>query len=52
MDLECTQDWYDHETKSIEETPDFKLPWDFPIQMDHKIEQNRHYIVVLDKKAR
>ena len=49
----CRFDWdkncYNHEPKSVCESPNSKLLWDFKIQTDNKIGNNKPDIVVLDK---
>lgn len=52
--FDCFQHWYDHESKPVEESQESKLLWDFPIQTDNKIEQDRPNIlyVVIGKNSK
>ena len=44
--------WYEYEPESVLENKDYKILWDFSIQIDHIIEARRPDLVVVDKKDR
>ena len=44
--------WYEHEPESVLENEDYKILWDFSIQIDHVIGVRRPDLVVVDEKER
>ena len=48
-DIECSKNWYEHKTKSIEENEKTKILWDVTIKTGRVIEVRRPNIVVIDK---
>ena len=50
--FEAGDKWYEHEPESALENKDYKILWDFSIQIDHVIEARRPGLVVVDKKMR
>ena len=50
--VECSDKWYEHSPKSVEENEGVKLLWDFTIQTDHEIHLRRPDIVIQKKKAK
>ena len=50
--VECSDKWYEHSPKSIEENEEVKLLWDFTIQTDREIHHRRPDIVIQKKKAK
>ena len=50
--VECSDKWYEHSLKSIEENEELKLLWDFTIQTDCGIHHRRPDIVIQKKKAK
>ena len=46
----CSQDkWYEHKPEPVKENSNAKLLWDFTIQTDKRLAQNRPDIVLVDK---
>ena len=50
--VECSDKWYEHSLKSVEENEEVKLLWDFTIQTDREIHHRRPDIVIQKKKAK
>ena len=50
--VECSDKWYEHSPKSVEENEDVKLLWDLTIQTDREIHRRRPDIVIQKKKAK
>ena len=50
--FEAGDKWYEHEPERVLENKDYKILWDFSIQIDHVIEARRPRLVVVDKKER
>ena len=50
--VECSDKWYEHSPKSVEEIEEVKLLWDFTIQTDCEIHHRRPDIVIQKKKAK
>ena len=50
--VECSDKWYEHFPKSVEENEDVKLLWDFTIQTDREIHHRRPDIVIQKKKPK
>ena len=50
--VECSDKWYEHSAKSIDENEEVKLLWDFTIQTDREIHHRRPDIVIQKKKAK
>ena len=50
--VECSDKWYDHSPKSVEENEEVKLVWDFTIQTDREIYHRRPAIAIEKKKPR
>ena len=50
--FEAGDEWYEYEPESVLENEDYKILWDFSIQIDHVIEARRPDLVVVDKKER
>ena len=50
--FEAGDKWYEHEPDSVLKIEDYKILWDFSIQIDHIIEAQRPDLVVVDKKRR
>ena len=52
--VECSDKWYEHSPKSIEENEEVKLLWDLTIQTDREIHHrsSRPDIVIQKKKAK
>lgn len=50
--VECSDKWYEHSPKSVEENEEVKLLWDFTIQTDREIHHRRPDIVIQKKKAK
>ena len=50
--FEAGDEWYEYEPESVLENEDYKILWDFSIQIDHVIEARRPDLVVIDKKER
>ena len=50
--FEAEDKWYEHDPESASENEDYKILWDFSIQIDHVIEARRPELVVVDKKKR
>ena len=50
--FEAGDKWYEHEPESVLENEDYKILWDFSIQIDHVIEAPRPDLVVLYKKKK
>ena len=48
--FEAEDKWYEHEPDSVLENEDYKILWDFSIQIDHVIEARRPDLVVVDKE--
>ena len=48
--FEAGDKWYEHESESVLENKDYKILWDFSIQIDHVIEAQRPDLVVVKKK--
>ena len=48
--VECSDKWYEHSPKSIEENEEVKLLWDFTIQTDREIHHRTPDIVIQKKK--
>ena len=42
--------WYEYEPESVLENKDYKILWDFSIQIDHIIEARRPDLVAVDKE--
>ena len=42
--------WYEYEPESVLENKDYKILWDFSIQIDHIIEARRPDFVAFDKE--
>ena len=49
--VECSDKWYEHSPKSVEENEEVKLLWDFTIQTDREIHHRRPDIVIQKKKV-
>ena len=47
--VECSDKWYEHSPKSVEENDKVKLLWDFTIQTDREIHHRRPDIVIQEK---
>ena len=50
--VECSDKWYEHSPKSVEENEEVQLLWDFTIQTDREIRHRRPDIVIQKKKAK
>ena len=50
--FEVGDKYYEHEPEKVLENEDYKILWDFSIQIDHVIEARRPDLVVVDKKER
>ena len=50
--FERAERWYDHTPEPVLENDEHKILWDFQIQTDHQLKNNRPDLVVVDKKAR
>ena len=50
--VECSEKWYEHSPKSVEENDEVKLLWDFTIQIDREIHHRRPDIVIQKKKVK
>ena len=50
--VECSDKWYEHSPKSVEENEEGKVLWDFTIQTDHEIHHKRLDIVIQKKKPK
>ena len=50
--VECSDKWYEHFPKSVEENEEVKLLWDLTIQTDREIHHRRPDIVIEKKKAK
>ncbi|XP_068726529.1 uncharacterized protein [Montipora capricornis] len=50
--VECSDKWYKHFPKSVEENEEVKLLWDFIIQTDREVFNRRPDIVIREKKAK
>ena len=50
--VECSDKWYEHSPKSVEENEEVNLLWDFTIQTDRKNHHRRPDIVIQKKKAK
>ena len=50
--FEAGDKWNEHEPKSVLESEDYKILWDFSIQTDHVTEARGPYLVVVHKKER
>ena len=50
--VKCSDKWYEHSPKSVEENEEVKLLWDFTIQIDREIHHRRPDIVIQKKKAK
>ena len=50
--VECSNKWYEHSPKSVEENEEVKLLWDFTIQTDREIHHRRPDIVIQKEKAK
>ena len=50
--VECSDKWYEHSFKSVEENEEVKLLWDFTIQTDREIHHRKPDIVIQKKKAK
>ena len=50
--FECSNKWYEHSPKSIEENEEVKLLWDFTIQTDREIHHRRPDIVIQKKREK
>ena len=50
--VECSDKWYEHSPKGVEENEEVKLLWDFTIQTDREIHHRRPDIVIQKKKAK
>ena len=46
-DLQCNETWYDHSPDAVMENDPVKLLWNFGIQTDQHLDQNRSDIVVI-----
>ena len=44
--VECSDKWYEHPSKSVEENEEVNLFWDFTIQTDREIHHRRPDIVI------
>ena len=49
--VDCSDKWYEHFPKSIEENEEVKLLWDFTIQTNREIHHRRPDIVIQKKKT-
>ena len=49
--LETLPNWFEHQPRCVEEDKNAKILWDFSIQTDHEIRNNRPDIVVIDKST-
>ena len=50
--FEAGDKWYEHEPESVLGNEDYKILWDFSIQIDYIIEARRPDLIVVDKKER
>ena len=50
--MEAEDKWYEHEPERVLENEDYKILWNFSIQIDHVILAQRTDSVVADKKRR
>ena len=50
--FEAGDKWCEHEPESVLENEDYKILWDFSIQIDHVMEVQRLDLVEVDKKER
>ena len=50
--VECSDKWYEHSPKSVEENEEVKLLWDFTIQTDREIHHRRPDIVIQKKEGK
>ena len=50
--FETTPNWYDHKPDSICDSKKYKLQWDFKIQTDQHMDNNKPDIVLLNKEER
>ena len=50
--LERASSWYEQKPEGLVESENFKIPWDFTVQSDRKIEARRPKIVFIDEKER
>ena len=50
--IECSDKWYKHSPKNVEENEEVKLLWDFTIQTDREIHYRRPDIVIQKKEAK
>ena len=46
-DLQCNETWYDHSPDAVMKNDPVKLLWNFGIQTDQHLDQNRSDIVVI-----
>ena len=49
--METIVNWYEHQPRSVEENDNAKILWDFSIQTDHEVRNNRPDIVVVEKST-
>lgn len=49
--IETLANWFEHQPKCVEENDNAKILWDFSIQTDHEVRNNRPDIVVVDKST-
>ena len=47
--METLVKWYEHQPRCVEENDNAKILWDFLIQTDHDVRDNRPDIVVVEK---
>ena len=50
--IECSDKWYKHSPKNVEDNEEAKLLWDFTIQTDREIHYRRPDIVIQKKEAK
>ena len=50
--VECSDKWYEHSPKSVEESEEVKLLWHFTIQTDREIQHRRTDILIQKKTAK
>ena len=48
--VECSDKWYEHSPKSVEENEEVKLLWEFTIQTDREIHHRRPDILIQKKR--
>ena len=49
--IETKAKWYEHKPQAVYEIKEYKILWDFSIQIDHVIEARRPDMIIVEKKG-